>query len=260
MEVTEIESNRRFIHLQGGVNFRDLGGYSGAGGRTVRWNLIFRAGTTHRLTEQDRDCLRDIGIRTVVDLRSNRERLASPHGLAEQRDILYWANDHERTGGVLSLMLKDPDIEPAQMRAAMIRLYEELPYQLGEIYQELFRKLISAPLPLVFNCAAGKDRTGVAAALILLALGVSWTDIIADYMLSARSTADIRAIFRWSETDVQGRYNPDAVDAVFGVNVAYLEAMHQGLLQRSGSIENYFQSNLALNAAALASLRQRFLS
>jgi protein-tyrosine phosphatase len=258
--VTILESERRIVHLQGGVNFRDLGGYRGADGLHVRWQAIFRSGTTHLLCEADRQRLADIDIRTIVDLRSNRERQEHPHGLLRSPGVVYWAHDHERVVGTLNRMLRNPYIQAAQMRAAMIDLYQNLPYQLIDVFKELLSRVSSAPLPLAFNCAAGKDRTGVASALLLSALGVAWDDVLADYMLTEQFVPDILRIFGWQEDGaIQALDDPEVVPTLFGVSPLYLEAMRDELIRRSGSIENYLFSSLGLDTTALQRLRQRLL-
>ncbi len=250
----------RIVPLQGGINFRDLGGYAAAAGRRVRRGHLFRSGTTHSLSESDRLLLAGLGIRAVVDLRSNAERLEHPHGLAGYAEVLYTAYDHERMGGNLMRMLEDPDLQAVRLRDAMIEHYRHLPYEFSDVYQQLFRNVATGPLPLVFNCAAGKDRTGVAAALLLSALGVAWEDIMADYLLTSQFVPDILRTFRSSKAaKMLSRWNDVAVAPLFGVDPAYLDAMREAIVVRDGSIDNYFRSELALDSRVLEDLRQRLL-
>jgi protein-tyrosine phosphatase len=142
----------------------------------------------------------------------------------------------------------------------MAQLYRELPYQFTEIYRELFHVLARGPLPMVFNCAAGKDRTGVAAALLLTALGVAWEDIEADYLLTQQFVADIKNLVigsRWGRRLT--RLDPVTIAPLFGVDTSYLTAMREAILDRSGSFERYFQNDLQLEPALLQELRERLL-
>jgi protein-tyrosine phosphatase len=249
----------RVIPLEGGINFRDLGGYRGAGGRLTRWHSVFRSGTTHLLTAADRSRLAQLGIRTVIDLRSNLERQEHPHGLGEI-ELLYWNYDHDRVGGDLRQLIGDPNVGATHLRAAMIDLYRELPYQFSELYRQLFEILSAGRLPLVFNCAAGKDRTGVGAALLLTALGVDWEEVMSDYLLTQKFVPDIIRNFRRSKSGkgLQLASHNDLAP-VFGVDRAYLEAMHTAIIARNGSIENYFFSQLNLDSNVLEALRERLL-
>jgi protein-tyrosine phosphatase len=256
--ITEFESNRRLIHLDGGLNFRDLGGYLVADGRRIRWGTVFRSGTTHRLTTIDHRRLAQLDIKTVIDLRSNRERSDFPHALADVPTVKYYARNHERVTGNLTRMLKQQDISPEGMRTAMLDLYRDLPYQFAEGYRQIFSVIGTGSLPLAFNCAAGKDRTGVVAALILMCLGVTWEDVVHDYLLSDQFVGDTLRMFGWSTGgDISGAYNPAVVSALFGVSLSYLESMHEAIISRSGSMENYFRSSLGLDSLTTAPAASR---
>src|SRR5277367_5117220 len=84
----------RMIPLQGGRNFRDLGGYTTVDGRRIRWGRVFRSGAISYLTDRDHEYLKPLGIRTVCDLRSPRERQREPiRWGSDQPDILEWDYD-----------------------------------------------------------------------------------------------------------------------------------------------------------------------
>lgn len=252
--------SRRFIELRGGVNFRDLGGYAAQDDRRIGWGLVFRSGTTHQLDARDEQRLSDLRIATVIDLRSSRERLRYPNGLAKQPQISYVFSKHDHRSGNLSMMVKDISLGAENMEAEMLNLYRELPYEFSDIYRELFLQLAFGTLPLAFNCAAGKDRTGVAAALLLSALGVSWDDIVLDYMLTERSVAHLMQLLDWPDARLNsGRYNSAAVAVLFGVNARYLEAMKENVIARSGSMNSFLATQLGLETATLEALRQRLL-
>jgi protein-tyrosine phosphatase len=259
--VNKSERQIRIIPLQGGINFRDIGGYTAAGGRRVRWNCLFRSGTIHLLTADDRERLESLGIRAAIDLRSNRERQELPHGLIGDADVLYWAHDHDHVGGdLMKMLLRDPNSEAAHLRDAMVQLYRELPYHFTEAYRQLFSSVSAGALPLVFNCAAGKDRTGVAAALLLSVLGVAWDDVMADYLLTESVVPDIIRMFGGTKMGgILRRLGPQVSAPLFCVDRAYLDAMRQSIMIRSGSMENYCLSELRLESALLETMRRRLL-
>jgi protein-tyrosine phosphatase len=250
----------RVIALQGGLNFRDLGGYSGASGRLTRWRHLFRSGTPHLLTSADRERLAELNIQTVVDLRSNSERQQNLHPLFGQPGLSYWAHDYDGVTANLMKMIVGGELDAARARAAMVDLYRDLPYELTAIYRQLFLSVSRCPLPLLFNCAAGKDRTGVAAALLLSTVGVDWQDVVADYLLTQSAVSDIVRSLHLSDSNAALQaLSPPVLMTLVGVDQAYLEGMRDAIITRSGSLENYLTSELRLDPDVLAAVRERIL-
>ena len=169
---------KRHIQLEGAMNFRDLGGYMTANGSTA-WGKIFRSDSLSNLTAKDIETLLDLGLKTVVDLRHPNEVLKAPNVFAEHDQVRYHHNPItivDPTGGSPAERLRDLDFRAHNID--MIRAS-------SQTFAYLFHLLGDASnYPLVFHCAGGRDRTGVAAALILTAAGVSREDVILDYLLS----------------------------------------------------------------------------
>jgi len=164
----------RLIPLEGCRNFRDLGGYPAAGGLRVRWRRLFRSDALHRLTAEDIGRLRDdIGIDTVIDLRSTAELRSEGRGLLEAHPVRF----HH-------VPLFDGIPAEAREQAAGLALADRY-VLLAEFARpsigRVLTLLASASGPTVFHCAAGKDRTGVVAAIVLSLLGVDEAAIVADY-------------------------------------------------------------------------------
>jgi protein-tyrosine phosphatase len=255
-----VDDNKRMVQLQGGVNFRDLGGYRTASGLHVRWKEVFRSGTTHLLTDADRTRLQQLGIRVVIDLRSVKERERYPHALLGCPGVDYFALDHDRAAANVLKMLQKKALSVEELRVATLNSYRNLPYESVAIFKQLFSSVACGPLPLVFNCSAGKDRTGVAAALMLSALGVAWEDIVLDYMLSQPLSRNIERAFRLPGAEDIFKHLPsDVVATLFGVDPLYLKAMRESLIERSGNIEQYLSSDLGLSAPTLERFRERLL-
>jgi protein-tyrosine phosphatase len=251
---------QRIVCLEGAVNFRDLGGYTGADGRRVRWRQLYRSGTTHLFNAAARERLAAMGIRAAVDLRSRQEQAEHPHAFGAIADFSYLSCNHDHVAGNLVGALRDPRLNAAAVREEMLQLYRELPYAFRDVLQMLFRSAALGPLPLVFNCAAGKDRTGVAAALLLIALGVDWPEVEADYLLTERCVPDImRAVLASRMGRRLAAIDPQALLPLFGVDRTYLAAMRESVAARSGSFDNYFAVELALEPDLLAALRERLL-
>ena len=171
----------RSIELTSVFNFRDLGGYETADGRTVQWRRIFRADGLGRLTDEDLDVLRPLGLRTVVDLRTARELDHRGRFPVESYPVAF----HH-----LSVLDTTWDRDAAHRENLpatefLHRAYRRMLVDGGSRFAAAF-DVLAAPdaLPAVFHCAAGKDRTGLLAALLLGALGVGHDDVVSDYVLT----------------------------------------------------------------------------
>ena len=171
-------------------NFRDLGGYATADGRTTRWRTLFRADGLDRLTPADVEVLRPYGLRTVVDLRMAHE--------FEERGR-FPVDSYPVTFHNISVLDQTWDREQAlasTLPAAdfLHERYTEMLAEAGPRYADALRLLAAADaLPAVFHCAAGKDRTGLLAMLVLGAVGVGHDDIVEDYALTSTTMAAFRA-------------------------------------------------------------------
>jgi protein-tyrosine phosphatase len=153
----------RLLPLERASNFRDVGGYPAAEGKHVRWGLIYRAAATPLLSENDIAAVRALGLSAMIDLRSSEERVLAPAKMLGQ-GIRYIAADYAFD--------------------RMPRNYAGLLTSLAPQYRAIFRELLARPGPISYNCTAGQDRTGIATALILSALGVSRETILQDYHVS----------------------------------------------------------------------------
>lgn len=169
---------QRSITFDNVFNFRDLGGYRGDGGRTVRWGRLYRADDLCRLTDAELTRLADLGIRTVVDLR----RPVEVETIGRIPEGTYtWVNAHV----VHPAWPADPDVTADGRVDYLLERYTEMVEQGGEAIGQALR-LVADPdaAPLVFHCISGKDRTGLVAAFVLHLLGVSDDDVADDYALS----------------------------------------------------------------------------
>jgi len=175
-----METRDRLVPLAGAYNFRDLGGYEGAGGRTTRWGTLFRSDTLHELTPADVDLIRSLGLATVIDLRTSAELEHTGRGPLAPEPMAYRHLSLIRDGGGEAMAAPAPAGEDLAERYLWY-------LEVGRRSLVDALELVSEParLPLVFHCAAGKDRTGVLAALVLGILGVDADVIVADYLITA---------------------------------------------------------------------------
>jgi protein-tyrosine phosphatase len=167
--------------LVGAYNFRDLGGYPTTDGGSTRWRQLYRSDTLHDLTETDLVAVRGMGLRTIIDLRTAAELETTGRGPLEGEDIRYL-----HLSVIQGAMSEEPSAFPplAELDLAYVywRWLESSPQAFLDALTALGR---AESYPVVFHCAAGKDRTGVLAALVLDIIGVDRRAIIDDYALTA---------------------------------------------------------------------------
>jgi protein-tyrosine phosphatase len=254
-----MDSSNRIPALAGALNFRDLGGYAAADGRTVRWNTVFRSGTTHALTPDDISALARLGIRYAFDLRSNKERHEHPSRLTDITDLKYHYRDHADVPGDIRRMLHGPDASAEASHRLMIAVYRELPRDFKDAFRSLFNHLADGELPLVFNCAAGKDRTGVAAALLLSALGVPRATVVEDYLLTDQffeRSCDM--ILRDKQAPLFANVDRAVWEPLMRVHADYLDAMFSELEETHGSVEGYL-NNIGIDSTVIQRMRDQLL-
>ena len=174
-----IPHDARFVELAGAHNFRDLGGLPTRDGATTRTGVLYRSDALHHLEPRDVDRLAELGMRTVVDLRSSAELEQSGRGPLEatEIDFVHAPLSHSDQGvHVLPPSLVDGDLGHHYVASLADRT---------ETLAEVITCLASPRhLPAVFHCTAGKDRTGMVAALVLSLVGVDDHVIVEDYTLT----------------------------------------------------------------------------
>jgi protein-tyrosine phosphatase len=253
----------RQVALEGGGNFRDLGGYRTEDGRRVRWGRLFRSGTLAYLTGSDWKLLTSLDIRNICDLRTTAERDAEPTSWKPQAvRTMTW--DYELDGGAVMGAFRVGTPTPERVRAAILEFYLTAPEDFADRLCAIFDLLGADEVPLILHCTAGKDRTGVAAAIVLRALGVPPHTVIEDYALSDGSV-DVRTL---TGSAVSGRndpwrflatLSPELRAPLMAADPAYLKAMLDDLDRRYGSLHGYLASRIGITQAALERIRDRHL-
>ncbi|MGK2908217.1 MAG: tyrosine-protein phosphatase [Sphingobium sp.] len=250
----------RIIPLEGGHNFRDIGGYPGVDGRMVARGLVYRSGTMSDLSDRDHAIIDALGLMVICDLRSTGERERRPSRLPQTARYEIWARDHPMSAGDLTETMRRPDATPETSRALMTNAYRELVYEQAPSYRELLLRIAQGPLPLVFHCAAGKDRTGIAAALLLDLLGVSRDLVVTDYVLTDR------CFDRGCELMAKDPFGSKLVgidqqiwEPIMRADPAYLTAMFETIEVRHGSAGNFIRQVLEIDDDKIAVIRERLL-
>jgi len=253
------------VLLEGGVNFRDIGGYP-AGTRTTRWGKVFRAGVLCYFTPEDHTALGKLGIRTICDLRRAEEREREPTRWPDSiAQGLSWS-DGENTPTIRAFSARRPKTA-AGMRDSMIELYRALPIWMSPRIRGMFESIADERTPLVVHCAAGKDRTGVAVAVLLQTLGVATETILADYLLTNELGNFEKFINakKSSHLGLTDAHQPllsmsqDMRDMLFIADADYLEAALTQMTQDFGTIENYLKTSVQLDDRTIAQVREQLL-
>lgn len=240
------------------LNFRDLGGLAAADGH-VRHGLLFRSEGPRNFTPAQFATLQAMGFRSIVDLRSASERVAVPHAwhgpdcrwleLDVNADLRVFGHDGRER------LLKGPEAEIAI--TTMSDTYREIVGALAPHWPTIGAALLAGSVPMFLNCTAGKDRTGVAIALLLELAGVPRDVILEDYMrssvfrdnlvLSGELEAGLMASFGFMPS-------PEQVEALIGVRAEYLEAAWDEIARSWSDVPGYFAA-AGLDRATQHSIR-----
>ena len=252
------------LDFAGGTNFRELGGYEADEGKHVKWGQIWRGIPTCKLTEEaDRAKLDALGLRLILDLRSVEEAKKEPDYVPDGARLvqicgLCAEDGHEiafAPGDIDRLMASAPegyDVPRVLYRRMLTG---------NKAFKELFRALEAGETPILFHCSAGKDRTGVAAMLILLALGASDETICADYaQTNVCRRAEIEAVMQEHADEIAA--DPSCRNHYYrmaGVSPEAAPFVLDTIRSQFGSAENYLEAEYGLTPARLMRLRRMYL-
>jgi protein-tyrosine phosphatase len=249
------DSSRREIKLQGVVNFRDIGGYETKDGHHVKWGKLYRSADLSHVTASGLDTLSRLSIAYIADFRGPAEVKTAPDKIpfSATRVSLPAGSEHTGDSNYMKQMLL------SAKDSGLIPFYSDI-HALGDRYKPLFAELlqVSPDSAVLFHCTAGKDRTGIAAALILYALNVKEDKIMEDYLASAyyrkketeRSIKGMMAVYKMDEA---------AARNLMGVKESYLTATYDAIVAQYGSIDNYLDKVMGLTPEKRRLLQQKFL-
>lgn len=254
---------KRVINLAGARNFRDLGGYHNRFGQVIKWRKIFRSDALHKLTPEDCKQLTSLKIKYNCDLRTTREQEffadqtwdhevhLDCHVYPEDRPVAKADAKYFRKKYHLSVM----DSSLAAVYQAVL-FSQESRNSFAKVFEQMLQ--LGKHEALVFHCSAGKDRTGMMAALVLLALGIDDQTIVLDYLLSNNFLSFGQ---EWKQqSDDQLLQAVNRVSATKGADETILSFV-DSMRTVWGSFDKFFtsQSGLGFEKADLEQLRRKFL-
>ncbi|MDR3126940.1 MAG: tyrosine-protein phosphatase [Tannerellaceae bacterium] len=245
-ETTPVVNPPRTGLLTGAPNFRDLGGYPGQDGKQTVWRKVFRseAFSASKITDEDIAKLSELGIRTVIDFRSEQEVTATASRLPESVTVIALPI----VAGNLS-MNELYNLDSLQAIDFMKGINRQFVMDLASTYQQFFEILLEPEnYPIVFHCTAGKDRTGFAAAMLLSALGVDWDTVMEDYMLT-NQFVDLSKLPE----------NMPGLRQIMSVHPSYLTTAKETIDEHYDNIDDYLLKALGIGEEQKASLRALLL-
>jgi protein-tyrosine phosphatase len=256
-----VEVAERLFPLEQGSNFRDVGGYVGAGGKTVKWGKIFRSGAMPLLSERDYALLGGLKIKSIVDLRSVEEREVAATELDDRTGALFISNDYS-----LKPLMRNFGAQNGE------NVYVGMEKMLKPQYRSIFARLLADDGAVMYNCSAGQDRTGLASALVLSALGVGRDTILKDYHLSTPSRRPQWEMPRLDPAEYPNnpivQYYAAAAKKPGGAvaeplysksGVSHLVQFFAYLDKEYGGVDAYLQKELNVGPAEVSKLRALYL-
>ncbi len=253
-------NNSRIIALDGVHNFRDFGGWKTKDGRDITRGRLFRSGHLARTTPKDRERIKGLGLTTLADLRQPSERQREPNCLTQIEPKTVFETNHGGHSEAPHLeFLRHGNLTVKSVQAYMLGAYQRIPMEVHHqhVFADVFRQLANGQ-PLLVHCAAGKDRTGILAAMILSALGVDRQQVFEDYMLTNKAV-DIDTLLPSIAARISKQtgepIEPEALRPMLGVEEAFLDAA----LSTTGPLDIYFETALGLSQDDLRALHDALI-
>ena len=244
------------------MSLRELGGLQAADGRHVRHGLLYRGSTLLNLTDEQKGLVDGFGLRFILDLRAKGETEEKP-------DYVPQGVEYLRIGGMRDEDGMEVDFSPAGIGRISEKIQADPESFMRELYtsmmfgnpavHELVRRFVDGQAPLYFHCSAGKDRTGVCAAVLLMILGVPDDDIVEEFLLTNEYRSAIIGLRPEEIPSFVSEADRKNWGKINGVNEADLRAVFAAVDARYDSREAYLSEELGLDQALLAKVRDHYL-
>tara|TARA_B100000287_G_C20663218_1_gene790856 strand:- start:1737 stop:2612 length:876 start_codon:yes stop_codon:yes gene_type:complete len=251
--------NYRLLPMDGSHNTRELGGYKTLDGRSVKWGMLFRSDKLSDISNTDQEYLQNLGIKKIIDFRSQEEKTEDPDKIPT--GIKYVEMPISVDGAMRSkieAVLKGETNK--DVKSFLIDANKEFITSYTDVYEGFLRGLIDDGTPTLFHCTAGKDRAGFAAAITLIALGVSRDVVIEDYMKTNSFTKErIEEILDQIKLMSLYQTDPEVLRPLLGVEQEYIEIAFKTAEEEYGSLTNFIREGLNISDEDIKKLRDQFL-
>jgi len=251
----ETQLYKRIIQLENSINIRDIGGYSGLDGRTVKWGKVIRSEELCHLSDNDVDYFRDLGLKHAFDFRNEAKAFKQVDRLPETTEYHLLPIFDSLDFGIGKTDFTQPGTVDQFMRA----IYKTQTEERAQCFAEVLKYLtLPHELPLLYHCTNGKDRTGFMTFLILSLLGVDEATIISDYTLTNLTfdeSFDLLGNIMSEELGIENHH----LWEFYGVKPDWLKISINYIKENFGSVENYLLSETDLSAQDFAKIRDNLL-
>ena len=252
----------RTISLDGGINFRDLGGYRSIDGKTIRWRKLFRSGHLANITKNDISRLSSFGLMEIHDFRRENEQLQSPTVAVPFKLV----DDYQMSIGDISKFwefLAEGKLSSGSAHELVVNSYKSCIKDVIPSFRRLMRALVdNGGQTTLFHCSAGKDRTGMAAALILSCLSIPREIIVDDYLLTKKYYKPDRLISiiegHLKEAKISS-WDRDWLTPYVSVHEQNINAFLDAIDMSFGSMKVFLSDGLALSDQDILQLQDNFL-
>jgi protein-tyrosine phosphatase len=247
------DSSTRLVHLQGGLNFRDVGGYPTNDGHRVATGKVYRSAEISKLSDSDLAELDRRHIRTVVDFRGKKESAAAPDRLLQGTDYTLAPAGSDSLPDMKSLAAKVSN-------GSFLNEFYTATEHFGARYRPLFQKLLAAndTAALLYHCTGGRDRTGMATALFLNILGVPRETIEADFVASNVYLKPMEGRMFQGLAAATGK-TPEEVRDAFKLRPELLRSMFSAIEKKYGTLDAFYEQELGIGAAERLTLRKKYV-
>ncbi len=249
----------RLLPMDGTHNTRELGGYKTTDGKSIKWGMLYRSDKLSDISDTDQAYLQDLGIKKIIDFRSKEEKEEDPDIIPIGIDYIEMpiSVDGAMRSKIEAVLKGETNKD---VKSFLIDANKEFVSNYTDVYEDFLRNLIDDDGPALFHCTAGKDRAGFAAAITLIALGVSKEDVINDYMKTNQFTKErIEEII--GQIELMTLYQTDAeiLRPLLGVEREYIETAFQAAEEKYGSLENFIRDGLNISDKDIQKLRNKFI-
>jgi protein-tyrosine phosphatase len=254
----------RVVTLEGGHNFREVGGYPTRSGMKLRRAMLWRSAGLNRLSATDCQTIRALGIRTIADLRTEHERrvMPTPTDVSQGLSMLFWTGHAEDVSRGPGERRSWNGLDASAIRGEMARLYTQIAEAHSRQYRDLCRAIADGATPILIHCTAGKDRTGLAVAILLELIGVMREWVVWDYEQTNihldKSKVVLESAMAVGETaDWLAALGPEGRELLVSAEETYLMAAIEAIEGRYGSIEGFALKGLGISEKDIQQLRRR---
>ena len=254
-----------FLATEGIHNFRDFGGWPSADGKTVRTGLLFRSGQHVEASDEDLAAIAALDIRTVIDLRGEGERARNPCRRVDGWDCEVLFYEGETSSSPPHMDITSETSTAAFARERMLAVYTRMPVNpaMQTMFARYLRALVERDGASLVHCFAGKDRTGIAATLVLHILGVSEADQRAEF-LRTNDAPTIDVLRRQSVPGIEARLgrtlDEEGIRALLEVHGDFLDRFHEVVRDKYGSLDAWLEAEIGVDDSLRERLRERYLA